>query len=164
MWGRGLVILAGPGKSLSLWNFNPRQSEVVLCVRKEANSKDSRGWRGSISVGSRPGVRKTCSSGLFSFPCFDRDKHARNTSLSSSLWFQKNNNNKKATKQQFAFSLGENGGWQDPVTGEPLLGQDQQTILRRGCGQWCLIFQFFKRNWKYRFEKYSLLSIFFKKC
>lgn len=40
MWGRGVVTLAGPGKSLSPWNFNPRQSEVVLHVPRTAGARE----------------------------------------------------------------------------------------------------------------------------
>lgn len=164
MWGRGLVILAGPGKSLSLWNFKPRQSEVVLCVRKETSSKDSRGWRGSISVGSRPGVRKTCSSGLFSFPCFDRDKHARNMSLSSSLWFQKNNNKKKQPSSNLHSALRRMGGGRTLRLENPCRARTSRPFSGGVVGSDVLIFQFFKRNWKYRFKKYKVFCQHLKKC
>lgn len=49
-------------------------------------------------------LEKLVPLAYFHFLAFDRNKYAGNMSLSSSLWFQKNNNRNK-TKQQFPFSL-----------------------------------------------------------
>ena len=49
----------------------PTESEVGRggASRKEGNRLGgSRGRRGNITVGSGPGIRKTCLSGLFLFP------------------------------------------------------------------------------------------------
>lgn len=119
MWGSNLGIPDGPGSSLDPLNLNLqklRRAEEVFHVRKEIHSKDGRAQRGSITVCSRSGVRKTCPSGLLWFPhCC---KNVRKISLCFSLWFRKTDS-RNATKHQSIQPWGKHGGGRTLVPEEP---------------------------------------------